>query len=194
MRLFFDTEFVEDGRTIDLISIGMVREDGTELYQINSDENVMERAVVDPWLTVHVAPHLPLTINRNSALAVSSLDGACPPSLSWTWNTDHPDLSNVAPRRLIADRVREFILATSDVELWAYYGGYDRVALNQLFGTMGDVPAGIPLWSNDLKQEAHRVGVRTLPEQTTSIHHALADARWCRDAYAYVADHAGGAQ
>jgi len=187
MRLFFDTEFVEDGRIIDLISIGMVREDGTELYQINNDENVIERAVAHPWLTANVTPHLPVTVNRDSAPAASSLDGAYPPALSWTWDTDHPDWPNVAPRSLIADRVRDFILATPDVELWAYFGGYDRVALNQLFGTMQDVPAGIPLWGSDLKQEAHRVGARALPEQATGLHNALADSRWCRDAYAYVA-------
>jgi len=28
MKIWFDTEFYEDGRTIDLISIGLVREDG----------------------------------------------------------------------------------------------------------------------------------------------------------------------
>lgn len=28
MRIWFDTEFIEDGKTIDLISIGLVREDG----------------------------------------------------------------------------------------------------------------------------------------------------------------------
>jgi 3' exoribonuclease, RNase T-like len=31
-RIWFDTEFIEDGTTIDLISIGMVREDGATYY------------------------------------------------------------------------------------------------------------------------------------------------------------------
>ena len=31
MIVCFDTEFIEDGRTIDLISIGLVREDGLQL-------------------------------------------------------------------------------------------------------------------------------------------------------------------
>jgi hypothetical protein len=35
MKIWFDTEFIEDGKTIDLISIGMVREDGRELYLEN---------------------------------------------------------------------------------------------------------------------------------------------------------------
>lgn len=30
-QVFFDTEFIEDGRTIELLSIGMVRDDGRTL-------------------------------------------------------------------------------------------------------------------------------------------------------------------
>jgi len=37
MRIFFDTEFIEDGKTIDLISIGMIRSDGNEYYAISSE-------------------------------------------------------------------------------------------------------------------------------------------------------------
>ena len=35
MKIFYDTEFIENGRTIELISIGMVAEDGRELYLVN---------------------------------------------------------------------------------------------------------------------------------------------------------------
>ena len=35
MRYYLDTEFIEDGKTIDLISIGLVSEDGREYYAIN---------------------------------------------------------------------------------------------------------------------------------------------------------------
>jgi hypothetical protein len=37
MRYWFDTEFIEDGKTIDLISIGIVAEDGREFYAQNTD-------------------------------------------------------------------------------------------------------------------------------------------------------------
>ncbi|NJN11668.1 MAG: 3'-5' exoribonuclease [Richelia sp. RM1_1_1] len=37
MKYFFDTEFIEDGNTIDLISIGIISEDGREYYAINWD-------------------------------------------------------------------------------------------------------------------------------------------------------------
>ena len=37
MKYFFDTEFSENGSTIDLISIGIVAEDGREFYAQNSE-------------------------------------------------------------------------------------------------------------------------------------------------------------
>ena len=39
MRFWFDTEFIEDGRTIDLISIGIVSEDGREYYAVSREFN-----------------------------------------------------------------------------------------------------------------------------------------------------------
>jgi len=55
MRIFFDTEFIEDGRTIDLISIGLIREDGAPLY-IESSECNLSKA--NPWVKENVLPHL----------------------------------------------------------------------------------------------------------------------------------------
>lgn len=55
MRIWFDTEFVEDGHTIDLISIGLVREDGAEYYA-ELQECDIERSV--PWVRENVWPHL----------------------------------------------------------------------------------------------------------------------------------------
>ena len=37
MKIFFDTEFIEDGKTIDLISIGLVNEIGETLYMISCE-------------------------------------------------------------------------------------------------------------------------------------------------------------
>lgn len=56
-RIFFDTEFIEDRRTIDLISIGMVKENGVHLY-MQSRECDLNRA--GDWVKQHVFPHLRL--------------------------------------------------------------------------------------------------------------------------------------
>jgi hypothetical protein len=55
MRYFVDTEFIDDGKTIDLISIGIVAEDGREFYA-ESDEFDREKA--GDWVKEHVYPHL----------------------------------------------------------------------------------------------------------------------------------------
>lgn len=55
MRIWFDTEFIEDGRTIDLISIGMVREDDHYLYLENGQCH-LNRA--SEWVRANVLPHL----------------------------------------------------------------------------------------------------------------------------------------
>ena len=55
MKIWFDTKFIEDGKTIDLISIGMVREDG-ETYYAESSECDLFRA--SDWVVNNVFPHL----------------------------------------------------------------------------------------------------------------------------------------
>jgi len=56
VRCFVDTEFYEDGNTIDLISIGAVRSDGAEFYAV-STEAKLDR--VSPWVREHVLTQLP---------------------------------------------------------------------------------------------------------------------------------------
>jgi hypothetical protein len=56
MRIWFDTEFYEDGHTITLISIGMVREDGATLY--GETDLAPEIASQSEWLRENVKPRL----------------------------------------------------------------------------------------------------------------------------------------
>lgn len=55
MKIWFDTEFIEDGKTIDLISIGMVSEDGRMLYLENAD---CDRSRASDWVKENVFPKL----------------------------------------------------------------------------------------------------------------------------------------
>lgn len=55
MKYFFDTEFIEDGKTIDLISIGIVGEDGRSRYYENADCDLRRAS---PWVQKNVLPHL----------------------------------------------------------------------------------------------------------------------------------------
>lgn len=56
MISFVDTEFYEDGKTIELISIGVVREDGAEYYaETWAAKALCQRS---DWLVQNVLPHL----------------------------------------------------------------------------------------------------------------------------------------
>ena len=56
MRFFYDCGFIEDGTTIDLVSIGVVGEDGHEFYAVSTEFDP-ERA--GPWVRADVLPKLP---------------------------------------------------------------------------------------------------------------------------------------
>lgn len=55
-RYFYDCEFIEDGRTIDLVSIGVVADDGREYYAVSTE---FDAGRAGPWVRRHVLPHLP---------------------------------------------------------------------------------------------------------------------------------------
>lgn len=55
MRFWFDTEFIEDGRTIDLISIGVVAEDGRTYYAESAECDLSKAS---DWVRENVFPHL----------------------------------------------------------------------------------------------------------------------------------------
>jgi hypothetical protein len=59
MRFFLDTEFHEDGVTIDLISIALVCEDGRELYLVSNEFNYHRAVAMNPWLVLNVFAKLP---------------------------------------------------------------------------------------------------------------------------------------
>lgn len=56
MRFFYDCEFIEDGRTIDLVSIGVVGEDGREFYAVSTE---FDPTRAGPWVRSNVLPKLP---------------------------------------------------------------------------------------------------------------------------------------
>lgn len=55
MKFWFDTEFMEDGKTIELISIGIAANDGRSYYA-ECEEADLSRA--NDWVRANVLPHL----------------------------------------------------------------------------------------------------------------------------------------
>lgn len=56
MRYFYDCEFIEDGHTIDLVSIGVVDESGREFYAVSTEFDANKAG---SWVRQHVLPQLP---------------------------------------------------------------------------------------------------------------------------------------
>ena len=200
MKYFYDTEFLEDGKTIDLISIGIVAEDGCEYYAVNVDAD-WERIFGNTWLMRNVWPHLPVNGYTEKLMSVGG--GKNEMRMERRGHLDHTDV-RVKPKWVIRNEVRAFLLRgfepagllddgsevyfdTDVPELWAWYAAYDHVALAQLFGRMIDLPKGIPMWTNDLRQEVSRLGDPKLPEQEGAAHNALEDARHLAAMYRAVA-------
>ncbi|MET7975710.1 3'-5' exoribonuclease [Streptomyces mirabilis] len=170
--LDYDLEFVEyrtgwlrKRYTIDLISIALVADDGRTYYATNRDMPV-RRIRRHKWLMENVVPHLPKG------------HGDLRNSMSKRWLFHYGDPS-VKPQTQIAREVATFIQSTDDVELWANWGAYDHVRLCWLWGLMVDLPPGVPMFTNDIQQEARRLGIGwdQLPKQEGGEHNALADAR-----------------
>lgn len=186
MKYTYDTEFLDDGEQIHLISIGIVAEDGREYYAVNSTAPWV-RILRSPWLIDHVVtPHLPYSLDASGGIV--------------------PDIfhKEMKSRWRIAGEVYTFLTEGLDLdageqaELWADHPATDHVCLYQLWGPMVGLPAGIPWRTNCLTQERESLRRASIklgldqdwvtsvmagaPEQPEEYkHHALWDARWDMD-------------
>jgi hypothetical protein len=61
MRYFYDCEFIEDGHTIELISIGVVDAEGREFYAVSTE---FDDRRAGPWVRANVLPKLPSPADR----------------------------------------------------------------------------------------------------------------------------------
>jgi inhibitor of KinA sporulation pathway (predicted exonuclease) len=167
MKYFFDTEFIEDGKTIDLISIGIVAEDGREFYAQNIEAK-LENA--NEWVRQNVFPHL-------KAFRADLIGKGVPLD---------PTDDVWMQRDVIANNIIWFVGSDPQPEFWAYNGAYDWVIFCQLFGTMSHMPRSFPNFVRDIKQLNEFLGNRQLPKAEGLEHHALDDARWNQKAWQFL--------
>lgn len=149
-RYFYDCEFIEDGRTVDLVSIGVVDEYGREFYAVSTEFDA-GRAV--PWVRRNVLDKLP-----------------SPADPAWRSRERIRDDLFAFLREPMCER------PDNSIELWAWYAAYDHVALAQLWGPMTALPREIPRFTKDLRQLWDDRGRPVLPEMS-GRHDALVDAR-----------------
>lgn len=172
MRYFLDTEFIEYPCTIDLISIGIVAEDGRTFY---AESTEVDWSKASPWVTEFVRPHLMFDYDDHHLHYLETTDGC---------------IEMAAPRQDIGRAIVDHFVEDADPEFWAYYADYDWVVFCWLFGSMIDHPKDFPMLCLDLKQWAKDLGSPNLPVQGGTEHNALNDAFWNREVWAFLAEEA----
>lgn len=184
-RYFLDTEFIEDGVTIDLISIALVCDDGREYYAISNEFNSSK---AHQWVKDNVIAKLP----PRPCFTQNPYASASDKEASKIWKT----------REQIKEDVLFFLAggvfhsdgsqtlywdeSVKDVEFWADYAAYDWVVFCQLFGNMLDLPRELPMFCSDIQQWKTQLGKPELPEQALGHHNALEDARHCKVRYEFL--------
>src|SRR3954466_7415479 len=101
MRFFYDCEFIEDGTTIELVSIGVVDESGREFYAVSTEFDP-NRAI--DWVRRNVLDKLPApadpawrSLERTRAARLAFLTDPGEPIELWAWMAayDHVALAQL---------------------------------------------------------------------------------------------------
>ena len=179
MNYFYDTEFLEgpqsgrgrDMMTIDLISIGIVSEDGREYYAICSDfnfslawnsfqieeqsgdmRNIFPEGKKVYWIRENVLKkvyHDLCAIQKESS------------HKHYDFAMEKFDFDNMyvllrqhgISKYVIGTEILAFIPPEKETPvLYAYYSAYDHVVFCWIWGKMIDLPKGMPMYTRDLKQ------------------------------------------
>jgi len=192
LNYWLDTEFIEDGKTIDLISIGIVCEDGREYYAINYDcdfekanewvkKNVLNQLPKKPLPGIHLKRSVHNW--RNKQVIAHEVAEFCGCEII---EIESPSMEEILRGNIWDIRLKEGV---SKPVFWGYYSAYDWVVLCQLYGAMIDQPKGFPMYCNDIKQLCDYLGNPQLPEQGKGEHNALEDARWNKKAWEFLIDY-----
>jgi 3'-5' exoribonuclease-like protein len=160
-EFFFDTEFIENGSTIIPLSIGIVSEDGRELY-LEWHRTPEELATANEFVQTNVFPHLAYM---------------------------NEDYRFVHEAHHIRELLVEFVTGVKFPRLWAWYATYDWMVLCQMFGNMTDLPEHFLYFPMDLRAIVEWEGGQkryAFPKQQGTAHNALEDAKHLKVMYDIV--------
>lgn len=203
MKYFIDTEFIEGFRKplfgkkrhfIDLISIGIIAEDGREYYAISNeysynkaDEWVKKNVIIPMYLdTVHGDNR-----NRWDAMNFNRVYGKSNKQIAEeiiSFINNEPIKTHKYANVVLLDNESAKGIKNGYVspEFYGYYADYDWVLFCSLFGRMIDLPKGFPMYCKDLKQyfddrqymEKYDLKKQPNYPKQQNEHNALADAKW----------------
>lgn len=186
MKYFIDTEFIEGfhkpllGKRrhfIDLISVGIVAEDGREYYAISKNFNPKDAS---EWVKQNVIASLP-------PKHYDIYDSPRMKEEARAWKSNKEILIDILGfTKCWRDNI--FWRTADSPEFYGYYCDYDWVLFCSLFGTMMDLPKGFPMYCVDLKQMMDERGLdkkwkRENHPDPEGEHNALVDARWNYELY-----------
>lgn len=185
MKYFLDTEFIEGfhkplfGKKrhfIDLISIGIVAEDGRKYYAISNEYNYND---ANDWVKENVI--LPMYVD---AVHGDNRNRYSDKNFHFTYGKSKERIAKEIIDFMGCWRDQLFYRVGNDVpEIYGYYADYDWVLFCSLFGRMIDLPKGFPMYCRDLKQMMDDAGLskewkRVNCPDPSEEHNALVDARW----------------
>jgi hypothetical protein len=197
-RFFFDTEFIE-GMTnplfgkpqhfVELISIGIVCEDGREYYAVNSEFN-LKRAWNDHtvlgdrkeyWIRDNVIKPVVRDLSRPLSYfgwdTYNDAKTAIKKPHKYVYMGDcltrYPVTHTVKSLDQIKNDIIDFVhypehrnMYIEDVQFYAYYASYDWVMIGQIFGKMLNITKTdrcLPMYCRDLKQMLDETLEKTSP-------------------------------
>lgn len=202
MRFFIDCEFNEGELrqipffpTIELISIGVVSENGDEFYR----EANFNPENSNQWVRENVWPFLaaePVQIDPHRLHSPLSFPDDDDPKSRLKWALPH---GSPSPEE-IGEEMIAFIEGCLDHApeagasdrpvFWGYYADYDWVRLCWCFGKMVDLPSRWPMYCRDLKQVLDSIGNPEIPAHVRQManHNALADAHFTKALWEWLHD------
>lgn len=178
MLYYLDTEFVDEPGSLEVVSLALVAEDGRELY-MERLANEISRIRPNSWVCYNVLPRLWSRAQRPM--------GSDPHTHGFQkWLAEPGHHGGVFGTIQMAREIDRFTKDDDQPEFWGYYADYDWVLFCWLYGAMVDLPLKYPKFCRDLKQSLAEAGDPTVPIRNETSHHALSDARWIRDAHAWL--------
>lgn len=156
MRVYYDTEFVDDGRTIELVSIGAVREDGAEYYAETHHDPTVRGQEWSPWMAENVVPHLRGEKFRKMRyyMGLEIIEFAGPEPELWGWYSAYDHVALCQLFGSMIDLPKGWPMYTMDVRQYADHVGWPKR--------------------------------KRPPIPKVDEHDALADARWTREAHGWL--------
>lgn len=131
MNLYFDCEFTGLHKDTTLISLGIISEDGRELYAEFTDFDMSQ---CDSWIKENVLKNLRLGYGIGTSCSENSLNVS-------------------GDRRFITRVLKEWLAQFDEVQFVSDVCHYDFVLLIDLFGTAFDLPENVNAACHDINQD-----------------------------------------